>query len=152
MSLYGRFPVWQVSTQLLHFKIITTFFYLNPILLHWTADLWLDVQHLFCFLNIEPTTLRFAGVSVTTLSLPRCQCDQIGHFLKGLDVKFSYKSSPNIIEKSIVDKNCWSYFLGKFWKHLGYFLFLLLVTLHTARPTSCWSRRTSHLGILFREK
>ena len=66
-----------------------------------------------------------------------CQCDQIGRFLKNLGDKISYKSSPNdwklfvqLKKNLLFCKNYCCYFLGNFWKHLGYFLLQHLVTLN----------------------
>ena len=65
------------------------------------------------------------------------QCGQIGRFFKVLVNKFSYKSRPNILghflgysdKRHFKVKNCCDYYLGNFWKNLGYFLLLRLVTL-----------------------
>ena len=64
------------------------------------------------------------------------QSDQIGRFLKVLGDKFSYKRSPNVCwlvglfwKHTFSLINWCSYFLGNFWKFLGYFIFQRLVTL-----------------------
>ena len=55
------------------------------------------------------------------------QCDQIGQFFKVLGNNFAYKSSQKrlvtfwaISKRIILWKNCFFYYLGNFWKHLGY--------------------------------
>ena len=63
------------------------------------------------------------------------QCDQIVHFLMFLVKNFLTKVAQMIgnilgnFKTSLLYKNCCCYFLGIFWKHLGYFLLQLLVTL-----------------------
>ena len=62
--------------------------------------------------------------------------DQIGRFLKVLGNKIYSKRSPKdwqlfgrFRKTSLLCKNCIGYFLGNFWKKLGYFLLQHLVTM-----------------------
>ena len=67
-----------------------------------------------------------------------CQCDQIGRLLRVLGDKIFINSSPNAKltfglkwKATLFILNYWGYFLGNFWKNLGYFFIQHLVTLQS---------------------
>ena len=84
----------------------------------------------------------------------------MGQFLEFLADKYYYKSGPNVCwlfgqvwKLSLFKSNWWGYFLGYFWKNLGYFLFQHLVTLrvYEIEIERVGERRSWIVGYLFKK-
>ena len=79
---------------------------------------------------------NFADIKHSDWTL-QLQCDQIVQFVKVLGNKISSKISRNDVQllglffktSLLGGKYCMGYFLGNFWKKLGYFFLQHLVTL-----------------------
>ena len=91
------------------------------------------------------------GVEIGMQWIGLHQCDQIGWFRIVFGKKLCYKSSPNVLwmfglfsNKSLLEKTCFGYFIGNFWKQFGYISFPHLVTvafIHKllSSDLSCWN-------------
>ena len=87
-------------------------------------------------LNEGPPKSRFRFRTSVNVWTSGIQCDQIGRFLKVLRHMVSVKSSPNAWwmfglkwKATLLMLNYCGYFLGNFWKTLGYFFIQHLITL-----------------------
>ena len=101
-------------------------------------------QHYICHF-IMCCGFKTSDTTFCAAAACRVQCDQIGQFLNILGDKFSNKSSPKskqlfglFVITSLLCKNYCGYFLGNFWKHLGYILLQHLVTLVILTLTRTW--------------